>query len=430
MFVIIFTVFMIICLIINYRVYKNLLNYLNIFLIMYYIIIVLSNTKIFGFSVPSDTTYYYLLIALIAIEFFSILFVIIKMPIKEQKEEETINAKRLTLISMIITVLMIPTTIEGINIFMNSGFTGLRGAALSTDTYSSYDRIFLSYIISPMNKVVFIYALLDYIKSHKIKAPLIFSIVNVIQMIFTLGGRSVILDFIILSVVIIYEKYSRNIVLIVKKNKKIIIISMLLVIMIIAVTSERSLNRNEGFLFNLYSYYVGSIHLFDVHVENTYLSLLDGNHLLYGKGMLSPVWEITKIGLKLVGFDVDIETGIDIINQQTQQYLPVRDGVRMNNNVTFLYVCLRDFGTFGLIIDSAYIALWFAIIYKLYKKRKSIKTDALYFYMVSNLPYFIFEFVLNKTSTILTFIYIVIVYHIICEKDGQKFNKITETKIE
>ena len=92
----------------------------------------------------------------------------------------------------------------------------------------------------------------------------------------------------------------------------------------------------------------------------------------------------------------------------------------MNNNVTFLYVCLRDFDIYGLIIDSAYIALWFAIIYKLYIKRNSLKTDAMYFYLISNLPYFIFEFVLNKTPTILTFIYIIIVYNIICKKNKNK----------
>ena len=28
----------------------------------------------------------------------------------------------------------------------------------------------------------------------------------------------------------------------------------------------------------------------------------------------------------------------------------------MNNNVTFLYVCLRDFDIYGLIIGPAYIA--------------------------------------------------------------------------
>lgn len=194
----------------------------------------------------------------------------------------------------------------------------------------------------------------------------------------------------------------------------------MLLFIIIAVTNERSLNSNEGFLFNLYSYYVGSIHLLNVHVENPYLSLLDGEHLLYGKGMLSPIWEITKISLKMIGFNIDIETGIDIINEQTQNYLTVKNGVKMNNNVTFLYVCLRDFDIYGLIIDSAYIALWFAIIYKLYIKRNSLKTDAMYFYLISNLPYFIFEFVLNKTPTILTFIYIIIVYNIICKKNKNK----------
>lgn len=88
----------------------------------------------------------------------------------------------------------------------------------------------------------------------------------------------------------------------------------------------------------------------------------------------------------------------------------------MNNNVTFLYVCLRDFGICGLIIGPMYIALFFAIIYKFYIKKKSIRTDALYFYLASNLPYFLFEFFLNRTPVILTFIYIIIMYKILYYK--------------
>jgi len=89
----------------------------------------------------------------------------------------------------------------------------------------------------------------------------------------------------------------------------------------------------------------------------------------------------------------------------------------MNNNVTFLYVCLRDFGSLGLIIDVAYIALWFSILYKMYKKKKCIMTDALYFYLISNMPYFIFGFTLDKTAIILTYIYIIFIYKIAYKKE-------------
>lgn len=417
MFILVFTILLIIFLLINFNVYKNVINYLNIFLIMYYLVIILSSSGRYGFSVPSNTTYGYLLLALISLEFFSILFMKIKLPIKENTNEESINVKRLSIIAIIVAILMIPTTLEGIKILGEQGFTAVRSAAFSKDVYSSYTKIFLNYILVPINKAIYIYSLIDYVKSNKIKAPLVLSVINALQTVITLGGRSVILDLILVLAVIVYEKYNRQIIKIIKKNKKVLLIVFVLLIIIIMITNDRSLNKKEGFLFNLYSYYVGSIHLFNVHVQNPSISLLDGEHLLYGKGMLSPIWDIVKISLKMIGIETDITTGIETLNQQVQQFLTVKDGVKMNNNVTFLYVCLRDFDIYGLIIGPAYIALWFVILYKLYIHKKSVKNDALYFYLVSNLPYFIFEFFLNKTPVILTFIFIIIIYKVVYNKN-------------
>ena len=87
----------------------------------------------------------------------------------------------------------------------------------------------------------------------------------------------------------------------------------------------------------------------------------------------------------------------------------------MNNNVTFMYVCLRDFGVFGLIIGPMYISLWITFIYKKYVYNPSIKNEVLYVYIVSSLPYFIFEFFINKTSFLITIIFIILLYKLICK---------------
>ncbi len=423
MFTIILTILIIIFLLINFKVYKNIINYLNIFLIMYYLIMLLSNSGIYGFSIPSEKTNAYLLIALISLEFFSLLFMKIKLNVEETNKKEILNRKRLLFISIVVTILMIPTTIEGIKILSEQGFTAVRSAAFSDDIYSSYTKIFLVYILMPLNKVIYIYSLLDYVKNKKIKLPLVFSVVNVFQIVATLGGRSVLLDFIMISVVIVFEKYNRKIFEIFKKNKKIIIISALLLIIMVAVTNDRSLDDKKGVIFNLYSYYVGSIHLFDIHLQNPEISLLDGEHLLYGKGILNPLLDIAKISLKTIGINTDIVTGTEIINEQVQQYITVKNGLKMNNNVTFLYVCLRDFDIYGLIIGPAYIALWFSVIYKLYTKKKCIKTDALYFYLVSILPYFVFEFYINKTTFLLTIIFIILIYNFVYKRKEKKNEK-------
>ena len=150
MFTIILTILIIIFLLINFKVYKNIINYLNIFLIMYYLIMLLSNSGIYGFSIPSEKTNAYLLIALISLEFFSLLFMKIKLNVEETNKKEILNRKRLLFISIVVTILMIPTTIEGIKILSEQGFTAVRSAAFSDDIYSSYTKIFLAYILVPL----------------------------------------------------------------------------------------------------------------------------------------------------------------------------------------------------------------------------------------------------------------------------------------
>lgn len=325
MIVLLFTIIIILFIIINFKIYKNIINYLNIFLLIYYLAILLSSTGLYGFKIPSNTTYIYLILAITALEFFSIIFMLIKMPIKENKQKEILNKKVMTIIVLLIACLMFPMTIEAIQILKTMGFTGVRLATLSGNGYDSYINIVFTYLLIPLNKVMFIYALLEYIRNRKAKFPLILSLINVLQSILIFGGRSVIVDIILLTIIIIYEKYNRKIKDILKKNKKVIIALILAFFIIFTVTNERSLNREEGFIFNIYSYYVGSIHLFNVHIEQPKVSLLDGEHLLYGKAMLSPVWEIPKLFLNIVGVNANIETGIEIVNEQVQQFFTVKN---------------------------------------------------------------------------------------------------------
>ena len=57
MFIIIFTVMVLIFLFINRNIFRNFLNFSNLFLVMYYIVIILSMTGLYGFEVASNKLY-------------------------------------------------------------------------------------------------------------------------------------------------------------------------------------------------------------------------------------------------------------------------------------------------------------------------------------------------------------------------------------
>ena len=264
MFAILYTIIIGLFVIFNAKIYKKFVNYLNVFLIMFYIVAIFSMFGLYGFRVPTDKTYWYLLIALISFEFFTIVFMSIKVNKGKYIENEKINTKILPTISILITILMIPTTIEGIKILTQYGFTAVRSAAFSNDIYSSYTKIMLTYILVPLNKAIFIYSLVYYLKEKKCKLSIVITIINTIQTITTFGGRSVIVELALIILVAIYIKNRGKIFEILKKNYKLIFLVVLLFIIITSVTRERTISKNEGFLFNLYSYYVGSIRLFDI----------------------------------------------------------------------------------------------------------------------------------------------------------------------
>lgn len=411
---VIFTIVVIIFFVINKYIYRNTWNYLNVFLLIWYIASMLSRYGFYDFYVPSEKTYIYILVALISLEAFSILFMKITIKkgiLKNDNKQYKMKYMNITIMAAIITALMIPTTIRGIEILMAEGFDYLRGAGFSTDTYSSMEKIFLVYIIKPLNITLLVYSMIDFIDNNKIKLNLILCIINVFQDILTFGGRASLLSVVLLFAIILVDKYGKKIYIIFKKNKKIIIASILIIGVIIYITSQRQVHGGKGLLFNIYSYYVGSIHLFGLYVDNPNISLLDGNHLLYGQETINPITEMINI---LGGFfGISLTTGIEIVNEVTQKFVYASPDVLMNNNVTMLYAFLRDFDIYGLIIGPMLVAAVYAFAYKRRKKTGELKWRAVYYYVLAQLPYFLFENVLAKGNVVFNIIFIIVLSRII-----------------
>lgn len=421
MMTIIYTVIISFCLLLNRMIFKNFFNYLNIFLIIWYTAAVLSMKGFYNFTIPSMKTYIYILIVLVFLEVFSIIF--LRITIKRDNNEKKIKCnyclkyKITYILSACVTIIMIPTTIKGCNILLKYGFGYLRNIGFTLELYTSYEKIFLVYIAKPLNIALLIYSIIDLIDNKKIKINFILCLLNVIQYILTFGGRAALLEIVLLTGIAIIDKYNANIYIAIKNNKKVILFSAIFLVFIVYITSQRSLNKNAGFLFNFYSYYVGSIHLFGINLDNPSMSLLDGRHLLYGKEMFNSIIEFINIFGSV--FRISLPTGIEQVNQVTQQYRYVSPNVQMNNNVTMIYAFLRDFDLYGLIIGPCVIALIYAITYKTNKKEGRIQDRAVYYYLLSQLPYFLFEFVLAKGSIVFTIGAILLLSRIILKKQIQ-----------
>ena len=430
---IIYSVVIIIFLAMNKYIYKKFWNYLNVFLLIWYFASVLSMQGFYDFYVPSNKAYIYILITLISLETFSILFM--KLTIKKKKanlndEKYKLKYFNITLLALLVTVLMIPTTIKGINVLANSGFGALRTEGLSAGTtYTALEKIFLVYILKPFNMALLTYSVVDFIDNNKIRFNLILCIINVFQQMLTFGGRSALLGIILLIFVVVVDKYGNRILQLIKKNKKILIAAIAILGVIVYITSQRQVGGGEGLIFNIYTYFVGSIHLFGVCIDNPSVFLLDGNNLLYGQAMFNWITEIINFSSGLL-FNTSITTGIEIVNQVTQNFVHVSPTVLMNNNVTMLYVFLRDFDIWGLIIGPMILALVYVCSYKARKNRRTLLSRVIYYYLLSQMPYFLFEYIFAKGNVVFVIIFVFLINRFIClnRKEKCKTNDIVDGK--
>jgi len=412
---------------INKKIFKSIYNYLTVLIILYSIVIFLSFFNFFGFPNVSFKTYIYLFIGLLSLELSSICILLFmnKHDRDEKKSKYKINDFKLLFCSLICMILIIPTAIKGYQIFSVSGLNALRWA-WQGNYYPQTTRMFIVYVISPIISTLTFFSIYHFINDRKAVLSLLINIFSYFLIMLITGGRMMIFTLVVFIFSTLIIKYKGNVITILKKNKIIIAVLIAFLISIILVSSQRSLSKNEGLLFNSYSYFVGSVHLFDFYTTNPYLSLLDGSHLLYGKAMLSPYVDIFKLFISFVGIPNNITSGIEDINLIAQHYFTLSNGVTMNNNLTFAYVCLRDFGLLGLLIDPVYISLIYAFIYKKYKKNEDDKYKIMYFYSLSILPFFIFEYYFSRTPVVLTYIYIIIVFHFIYEKKGKHRRRFNE----
>ena len=300
---------------------------------------------------------------------------------------------------------------------MSYGVVALRAVALKSDYYSSVSKIFFTYILFPLNNAVLIYAIIKTIEKKQIEKSLIVCLINILQNFLITGGRSSLFNVILYFSIILYIKYCHNIKKIIINNLKVIIITIALLIAILMITTKRSITSGESnILMNIYAYFFGGFHLMQYHFS--YDQFLNYN-LLYGNAMFSPFIDTFKILFSLLHINLGIIDGVNIINNQVQDYFPVANNILMNNNVTYLYVCLRDFGIIGLLIGPFYISAIFSLFYKMYHNNIDNKCYlALYTFVLSNLFYLSFEFKFNITPVFYTIIFIYIIYIVSKKRSG------------
>lgn len=389
--------------IINRKIYKKSINYVNVIITIWIVSSILTLINPYKMYEINNRIYMYILEFLVIFEFTSIFFYKTKYYIKINKNLD-VNWNLVNFCICCCIAFMLPFSLKGINIYMNTGnFNSIRDAYLNYEICSNKMYLLTTLFIIPWGEAIGFYSILECIEKRKINFSLVMFFIFIIEIVFETGGRGRILNYAILLCIIMLEN-SKGILSAIKKHKKITVSLLVLIISIMAITSQRSLAGKSSFLFNAYEYLVGGIQLFSVYYNNPQVSFLDNSNLLYGQVLFSGVLYPIYTFFNLLG--TDLVAGYYVVNNVTRLFLPVSNSTIINNGGTFIYYALRDFGNFGVIIYTIFISLVLTNLYKKKEKKYNLYNRAVFDFLLIKSLFLITEFNLAQTSVLMTCIYL------------------------
>lgn len=417
----IYVITYIIFFVINSYVFNKKMNFMNLIITLWTSISVVSMFGFYSMFVPNKTTYIYILCFIYSFELFSILFnKVLKVKESEKKSEDEsnnlvgnkINYKKYNIILIILILIMSIFAIQGIKIICSGGsFSNIRDAYLNHENFSNELQMFISLVIVPLGNAVGIYATINLVQNKKITSTIILYLIFIGENIIYTGGRAIILNIALIMILALMDKYNNNIFKIIKENKFTILTILVSILILGIITFQRNL-QGKGILYNIYCYSAGSIHLLGVYVSNPEKYLLTNDNLLYGQILISGfTYPITFI-LRLMEFNV--KAGLYTFYETTQNFVPISSNTTINNSVTIIGYALRDFGFLGIFIYTAIITLIYTYLYKRKKEKNNILNKALYYYFIKCSIFLFSDFQFANTGTIITFIYLILLYKLSC----------------
>ena len=178
-------------------------------------------------------------------------------------------------------------TFISIKIFLEKGdFSDIRNAYLDEKYITAKIQMILSFIVMPISNAIGIYSVLEYIKNKKIRLSLIIYLIFLAETVIVTGARGGIIYFAAIAILGILDKYKNNVLQMIKENKKLMLFLIIGFLVILAVTLQRNL-AGRGFIYNVYTYFVGSIHLLGRYLANPQEYLLTPEYCLYGQIIIS-----------------------------------------------------------------------------------------------------------------------------------------------
>lgn len=403
--------------IIQFLVWKRLsgkwVNHVSVINLLWLLMTGLSKLRPWGVYLPSETTYSYVYLMLLTFNLTSLLF-------KKRRTYTNIshNSKRIKNKYLLLELSLFAAAVLAYNLpkfwhmFLAGGFASLRSNYLAGDEGELHVGIFITWFISSIIMASTVLSIVQILKTNGSKRiavmVLIVNFVNVLMYVVITGGRFVFVMFLMVLAIELWLHNNGDIGKIIKRYKKLAILLVVCLVVVQTVTAERSIN-NMGFFGNLYVYFFAPINLLD-----HYISFGDASHLdklMYGENLIGG-FTTPFIVISNKFFNTNYEIPLAVIQNTTSEFFYVSPQFWMNNNCTFLYGALRDFGVAGIIIYAfvwAYLLNW---AFKKSQSRNNILGESLYVYFLMVSVLLLIEWMPCRPNIFFTAIFIYVFHRI------------------
>lgn len=385
MFAIIFLVLGILGISICIRNTGVFFNFGTIFCLLWAITGVLSNSRIYGFYVPSGLVNICMVIGIIIVG----LGYAIK-PICEKVDadsvlnmETTIKSKALFWSNILAFIFMIPFFKGSLAIIMSRGFAYLRAVNFSDMTVtgrSTIINLILQDICFPLFFVTMILSLIQ-LFTYKRGAVKLFlmSIANIFVYEIINGARN---GFIIIIVILLFTFLKvmypliKDGIHISKRVKRIVIIAIIVMAFVVVyITRDRSLGGKSLLETFYYYYFAGPAYLSELLKNLDEYKL--NNNFFVGTGTFGFVYNIIVTVLNFVGIRI-FNSGHVLNSVLSNQYFNVSSSAKINAMATMYFPFLMDYGYFGIVLGPLML-----VIASRYITKKAINKNNIRWYSIS-----------------------------------------------
>ena len=370
--------------------FKTLRNPISIFCILWTIIGVGANLKLYNYYSPSTLVNS---CVLSSIWILCILNLVFKSNIRYRSALDNkffnayFNYKLFILINIACIVFTLPKVISAFYILVSNGFAYLRASSsdINTGVYvAGWEAAMFSSIIRPIfltsvicSVVIYFSNLNYYIKRN----CFIISIIDTILLVILTAGRGHIVNFTFYLIIASVIFNGKNLFHMIFHNKKIVVMVLMLFMGISYVTIMRdSVNDSVRFFDNLYVYYFSGPSYMSQLLEYETRYGINGDKL-YGTATFGFIsnW-CSSISMLLFGGQ---RGSLWLMGSQiTNKQYWVGEHTYINAMCTAFYTFIIDWGLIGIIIGSSIIYIVSVILMNFMEKNRSIASYSIMVYWI------------------------------------------------